>query len=516
MPIERAAVAHGTRGIVATGHAYGTDAALAMLRGGGNAVDAALAAALVLAVVCPYATSLGGEMYALVYEPATGAVAGLNATGRSPAAASATAFPDGPPRNGVRSTTVPALLRGLDDLLERFGSVPFARLAEPAIALARDGFAVHPTLAENTRERADLLARDPAARALFLPGGAPLAEGATLLQPDLARVLRAVADGGVDAFYHGAEGRTFTRAAAAVGGIVDDADLAEHASLWQVPLHVPFYGHDVWTMPPNSYGPTLLLQLLDLADARIDTVDPATLAFVDAGIAARRRAYATASPWIADPRIGEAPAAAFIAAAAQRGSYAPLAATVREPRDRCTTNVVAIDAAGMAVSLVESVSAPYGAGVVAAGTGILLNNRLAGFDPDPAHPNALGPGKRPANTLAPALVTRGGALVTSLGTPGTVGQTCTLAQVLARVIGRGEDLATAVAAPRWSVDFQGRPIVEDTMDAALRRAVSARHPDARVMPRGWISFGSIKAVGLAGAGYQGVADDRRAATTAGW
>lgn len=149
--------------MVTTGHAHGTDAALRVLKDGGNAADAAIAAALVLAVVCPYATTLGGDLFALVYDPQARSAVGLNATGRSPAATA----PGPPARTGPRSATVPGLLRGLDDLLQRFGTLPFARLAAPAIALAAEGFAVHAVLAENTRERAELLGADPAASALF-------------------------------------------------------------------------------------------------------------------------------------------------------------------------------------------------------------------------------------------------------------------------------------------------------------------------------------------------------------
>jgi gamma-glutamyltranspeptidase len=504
-------VAHGQRGMVATGHAHGTDAALQVLNEGGNAVDAAVAAALALAVVCPYATSLGAEVFALVYDPRTQITTGLNGTGLSPAATPA----GSPSRNGPLSATVPALLRGLTDLLERYGTLPFARLAAPAIALAADGFSVHATLAENARERADLLASDAGARELFLPGGEPLALGATFVQSDLAGVLREVAAGGVDAFYSGPLADRFVRACAVAGGVISAADLAEHRSLWQRPLSVPFYGHHVWTMPPNSYGPTLLLQLIDLQAMGIGSIDPDTLAFIDAGIVARRRAYAAATPWIADPRLTEAAGAAFIADAITRGRYDVPGERAAEPRDRCTTNVVVVDECGLAISLVESVSAPWGAGVVAAGTGVLLNNRMAGFGRDPAQPNGIAPGKRPANTLAPCLVTLDGALTMTLGTPGTVGQTCTLAQFLARTIAHGESAADAAAAPRWSVDFEGRPIVEDTMNPELRDAVLARHPDARVMRSGWISFGSIKLAAVTGTGYEGVADYRRAATTAG-
>jgi gamma-glutamyltranspeptidase / glutathione hydrolase len=168
------------------------------------------------------------------------------------------------------------------------------------------------------------------------------------------------------------------------------------------------------------------------------------------------------------------------------------------------------------VSLIESVSAPYGSGVVLEGTGILLNNRLAGFNTDPASDNCLAPMKRPANTLAPCLVTKNGQLVMSVGTPGTVGQTCILAQFLARTLACGEDAADAVAAPRWSVDFKGKLVLEDGMDEALRGAVMVRDAEVKVMPTGWISFGSIKSVAVSEDGFSGVADQRRAATTLGW
>lgn len=513
MPIETdARVARGTRGVATTGHAYATDAALDVLTRGGSAVDAAVAAAFVLAVVCPYATSLGGELFALIYDPRAQLTTGLNATGLSPAA---TALGD-PARNGPLSATVPALARGLDDLWRCYGTLPWESLVQPAIGYARDGFPVHAVLAANTRDRAALLRTDPVARALFLPDGEPLREGATFVQSDLAATLELIAAGGADAFYDGEFAKRFATGCAAAGATIASGDLTAHASLWQTPLSVPFFGRRVWTMPPNSYGPTLLLQLIDLTEMEIGKIAPDTPAFIAAGIEARRRSYAAAAPWTADPRVTEARAAAFIAAAAENGRYDTPAAKPAEPRDRCTTNVVIVDESGLSVSLVESVSAPYGAGVVVPGTGVLLNNRMAGFNKNPAHANGIAPRKRPANTLAPCIVTRNSRLEMSLGTPGTVGQTCTLAQYLARVYAHNEDLASAAAAPRWSVDFEGLPVVEDTMDAGLRDAVLARHPGAHVMPRGWISFGSIKLAAVTDTGYEGVADTRRAATTAGW
>jgi gamma-glutamyltranspeptidase len=514
----KAQTAHGTHGIVVTGHGLASEAALAVLRERGNAVDAAVAAALVLSVVCPYACTLGGDLYALVHDPRSRATAGLNGTGCSPAAATPDRFANGIPANGVRSATIPGLLRGLADLQTRFGSRDLGRLIAPAIRFAEEGFPVHRQLALNTMERAALLARNEAASALFLPAGKPLAEGARLIQPDLARVLRRVADRGVAAFYQGEIAERIAAASAALGGLIAPEDLACHASLWQTPITVPFYGHDIVTMPPNSFGATLLLQLLELEAGKMAATDPKSLDFILRGYAARRAAYRSAAALIADPSLVEGELRHMLAATVAKAGPrdAKGGASPAESRDRCTTCAVVIDRDGMAVSLIESVSAPYGSGVVLEGTGILLNNRMAGFNIDPASANCVAPGKRPANTLAPCLVMKDGRLAMSVGTPGTVGQTCTLAQFLARVLACGEEPAAAVAAPRWSVDFKGKLVIEAGMDEGLRQAVLGADPDVKVMRDGWISFGSIKAALVADGALFGIADWRRSAVALGW
>lgn len=514
----KAQTARGRNGIVATGHALASEAALDVLRDGGNAVDAAVASALVLAVVCPYACTLGGDLYALVYDPAAESCLGLNATGCSAQAATLERFASGIPGNGALSATVPGLLRGAADLLARFGSRELGALMQPAIRLADEGFTVHRQLATNTADRAELLAKDAPARALFLPSGKPLQEGAQFVQPELARILRTVAEHGVESFYRGDIAVRMVRSGAQIGALFNEEDFATHQSMWQRPIAVPFYGHDIVTMPPNSFGATLLFQLLELEAGEIAKCDPNGSDFILRGYEARRNAYRSAAKMIADPRVAEEKLRQALADAVAKGGHSGLrqATMPAEARDRCTTCAVVIDRDGMAVSLIESVSAPYGAGVVLEGTGILLNNRMAGFNNDPASDNCVAPAKRPANTLAPCLVLKNSQLAMSVGTPGTVGQTCTLAQFLARILACGEDAADAVAAPRWSVDFQGKLVVEDAMDETLRRAVLERHAEAKAMRTGWISFGSIKLAMVSEDGFVGVADQRRAATTLGW
>jgi gamma-glutamyltranspeptidase/glutathione hydrolase len=511
-------VAHGVRGIVASGHALATDAALSILKKGGNAVDAAICGAFVLTVTCPYACSLAGDMYMLVFDPkdgAPGGIVGLNATGCAPAAASIDRFPDGMPRNGVRSATVPGFLAGAADALTRFGTISLADAITPALALAEDGFAIHPYFTKNIDDRKSLLSQDPAASALFLPDGEALKPGAHFVQTDVATILRLIASEGIDVFYRGSVAERIVSETAKLGGLLTEGDFAAHSSLWQKPISAPFRGHDIWTMPPNSYGATLLLQLIELESNGTGDCDPDGLDFVLRGYAARKKAYAAAAKFIADPALGEAPVERILQTAIAGGQLSnPQHDRTPEAADSSTTNIVVIDETGMAVSLIESISTPFGAGVVPEGTGIVLNNRIGGFNTDPASLNCIAPGKRPAHTLAPCLVTKEGKLAMAVGTPGTVGQTCTLAQLLVRILACGQPPEDAIVAARWSADFQGKLIVEDTMAKPLMEAALAQ--GAQTMPAGWISFGSIKLAMPSQNGLAGFADDRRSATAAGF
>ena len=381
--------------------------------------------------------------------------------------------------------------------------------------LAEGGFPVHPYFTKNIADRKDLLAKDAAAAGLFLPDGEPLPAGTHFVQADLAATLAEVARDGVEGFYRGALGKKIVAAIRNAGGLFDKADFAAHSSLWQSPVSGPFHGHTVWTMPPNSYGATLLLQLIELEANNIAGIHPDGLDFIVEGFAARKKSYAAAAKFIADPALAETKLAAVLATViADSRLPAPGGGKPPEAKDSSTTNIVVVDKDGMAVSLIESISTPFGAGIVLEGTGIVLNNRIGGFNTDPASLNCIAPGKRPAHTLAPCIVTKDGRLAMTVGTPGTVGQTCVLAQILARILACGQTPEAAITAPRWSADFQGKLVVEDTMPARLQAAAVA--VGAQPMPAGWISFGSIKLAMPTGDGFAAYADDRRSASAAGF
>ncbi len=475
---------------------------------GGTVADAAVAAGFVLAVVNPHAATLGGDAFVLVRDGATGQVHGVNGSGAAPAGVDPAMFPEGMPRAGPQVSTVPGFVAAMGEMHERFGRLPWAELLAPATALAHDGFEVNAYLAANAERCAALLAPNMRAAELFLPGDTPLAAGDRLVQPDLARTLEAVGADGAQAFYRGALAERLAAGIADTGGLVTAADLAAHRTLWQDPVSAPFCGREVVTMPPNSYGLTMLLQLLLLERVGVADMEPDGPEFVLAGLAARRRAYAAAADAICDPVDGEAAAWRLLDRAID-GDLAD--GPTPAEAEGGTTNICIADRNGNAVSLVASVSAPFGNCVIAGDTGVLMNNRLRGFSLDAASPNRLAPGRRPAHTLTPAMVLRDATPEWIIGSPGTAGQTCVMAQLIARLVACNLAPAQALAAPRWSVDLQGKPIVETSLDNNVFDAISAKEAELRRMPVGWQTFGSAKACHYGPNGLTAYADRRRAA-----
>lgn len=492
--------------MISAGHPDAASAGAAVLKAGGNAIDGAVVAAAVLAVTSGEACGIGGDVYALIYRAESGEIAGLNGTGRSPRQATAMGFGCGIPRAGISTVSVPGAVAGWADMLERFGTISLAAALAPAIELAATGVTVHAGLAQSVEERSALLKQDPAAWELF----GTLGYADTLCQPDLAKTLKVIAELGPDGFYRGEVAARIGQTSEDLGGLISVDDLAAHSSLWQRPISAPFAGHEVATMPPNSYGLTLLLQLLDPAAEQPGSRE---IDKIVAGLGSRRRAYEVASPLIGDPAENETRARQTLEQAGD-GNW-PNGEEAIENRDRGTSNVVAMDQWGNAVSLVQSVSAPFGSGVVVPGTGILLNNRMTGFTTATGQANSIGPELRPAHTLIPCLVLRDGVPTMAIGSPGANGQSCTLAQILRRYLLDGEPLDAAISLPRWSVDLLGQPIYEQDMDEPRAHVLRDAVPGIAARPTGWLTFGSIKAVAKEDGTLFGVADGRREAAVAG-
>jgi gamma-glutamyltranspeptidase/glutathione hydrolase len=431
-------------GMVSTVDHLASAAGLIMLDRGGSAVDAAIAANAVLAVTAPHACGLGGDLFALVHEPG-GSPQALNASGRSGSGADperlrAEGRDRMPFQRDIRSVPVPGCADGWLALHARYGRMPLAELFAPAVRYAAEGFPASPLLA-------------PAAAAL--PGvDATPAPGDLIRRPGVARALEALAAGGRDGFYLGEFGKGLIALGrdGTVGGSHEgeyaEADLARVNADWVEPLSARAFGHDIWTIPPNSQGYLLLLALA-IADG-LDLPDDPSHPLWAHLLAEAARAAGHDRP---DVLYEGASVDHVLASAGERraGIDPSRRARLRDlvsPGD--TTYLCAVDADGMGVSLIQSNAAGFGSMLFEPATGINLHNRGIGFSLVPGHPAEYGPGRRPPHTLAPALVTRpDGSLRTVAGTMGGDSQPQILLQVLTRLLVSGESPGQAIAAPRW-------------------------------------------------------------------
>ncbi len=461
---------------MATSQPLAAAAGLAVLRRGGSAVDAALAAAIALTVLQPGSTDIGGDLFAIVWDG--GRLHGLNASGRAPAALTrdtvvargvgaptpahggdqADARHGAVPARGWLPVTVPGAPAGWRDLHARFGTLPFADLFTDAVAYAAHGYPVSPRAAagwaHGVRVAQGLAGAEFAEwRRVFTvaDGRAPRA-GETWRNPDAARTLRLIADSGAEAFYTGPVAAALAAHAARTGGLLTAADLAAHTSTWVEPVAAGYRGHEVWELPPNGQGLAALLAL-----AVLDGVD---LAAMPAGerlhwqIEATKLGFADAHAYVADPDRVPVPTAGLLSAsyaAARRaliGERALLPAPGRPGRGG-TVYLCTADPDGMMVSLIQSSYLGFGSYVTLPGHGFSLQNRGAGFSLDPAHPNVVAPGKRPFHTIIPGFLTRGGAPVGPFGVMGGHMQPQGHVQVVSATVDGSLDPQAALDRPRW-------------------------------------------------------------------
>lgn len=472
----------GARAAVSTGDPAATRAACQILASGGSVVDAAIAASAVLAVVMPHATSIGGDAFILVRDAPTGKIHGLNASGTAPLSVQPATFRDGMHQRGASAAVVPGLVRAWDALHERFGILSWDSLFEDSLLLAERGCAVSPSLAQTISTLEGYLKLDPGWASTFFPLGTPLKLGDTLNQPALARTLRSIADLGADALYRGDAGEALIQYIQSAGGLLSLTDLEKFSVSWVEPVSTEYHGHDVFVMPPNSYGVLMLMQLQCLAALPLEEITTDLVKRMSWQIRAMRACVDVWLPEIGDPACMKVSTMDFLAD--QSITDARMRMLAQLPPEQAapaggTTSITVSDAEGNAVCIVQSIYNPCGAHFIDPNTGMILNNRMFCFDHRPARPNSIAPGKRSAHTLNPVMVTKNGSLRWVYASPGGISQTITGAQILVNLIDRKLEVGPAIDETRWAVDRGGKVLIEPSVAATVLPALAAQKIPAK-------------------------------------
>jgi gamma-glutamyltranspeptidase/glutathione hydrolase len=469
--------------MVATSQPMATAAGLRILRQGGNAMDAAVAACATLCVTEPLSTGIGGDCFLLYHEAATGELHALNGSGRAPGRATPDALRAQDltmvPERGILSVTVPGAVDAWQTAVERFGTCDFGALLQPAIEYAENGFAVTPVVAGNWKNHADLFRCTADSARTFLVDDRVPAAGSLHHFPELARSLRLIAEQGKDALYRGVLAEEIIRFSHEHNGLLELDDLADHCSEWVEPVSSDYHDLTVYEVPPNSQGITALMTLNILEQAGLRGLEHLSPAHIHLVIEAFKLARAEGARYIADPAFSEVPVPALLSEQFARHQYAridpaaampgPVASGLPEHRD--TVYLTVVDRDRNIVSFINSLYHPGGSGMVAGSTGILLQNRGACFVLDEEHNNCIAPGKRPMHTIIPAMACRDGEPVLSFGVMGGSYQPLGQAWVLSNWLDFGMDLQEAIDAPRFHVE-NGALVVERPVSQATRQALT--------------------------------------------
>jgi gamma-glutamyltranspeptidase/glutathione hydrolase len=455
-------------GMAATSQPLATAAALRVLQQGGNAIDAAIAANAVLGVVEPMSCGLGGDLFAIVWDAKTQKLYGLNASGRSPYAATRAFFREKQlaaiPTSGPLSWSVPGCVDGWAELQARFGSKSLAEVLAPAIEYAERGFPVSEIIAEDWQKGAEELAKIPTSASCFLPDGSAPKVGDVFRNPGLARSLRLVAEGGSGAFYRGAIADAIVAYSGEVGGLFSKRDFEDHTSTWVDPVSTNYRGYDVWELPPNGQGIAALQMLNLLEPFDLKGMGPLSAEALHLMIEAKKLAYEDRAKYYSDPDFVKVPVARLISKE-YAATRAPLIRRDRandrpvagEPGEADTIYLTVVDADRNAVSLIQSNFHGFGSYHVPGDLGFPLQNRGCLFALEEAHANRLEPHKRPFHTIIPAFVTKGGRPWLSFGLMGGDMQAQGHAQVVCNLVDFGMDVQEAGEAARFRHSGSSEP-----------------------------------------------------------
>ena len=522
------------RNVVATSQPLAAQAGLQMLRSGGNAVDAAIAAAAMLTIVEPVSCGLGSDAFAILWDGRQ--LHGLNASGTAPAewnpeyfkrkyGESAQGIAKRPQR-GWDSVTVPGAISAWVALHEKFGRLPFADVLQPAIEIAERGHAIAPVVAHKWEAAIPALHDQPGFAAAFMPHGRAPAIGERFVFAEAAETLRKIGATHGRAFYEGELAERMAACAKECGGAMQLADLRDYRPEWITPISQRYRGHEVHEIPPNGQGIAALIALgileqFDLANLPLDGVEAQHLQ-----IEAMKLAFADIYRYVADPRSMDVTPAQMLDPGylAQRAKQIDMQRATHfapgMPKAGGTVYLTAADENGMMVSFIQSNYMGFGSGVVVPGTGISLQNRGVGFSMDPVSANVVAGGKRPFHTIIPAFLTKDGAPVMSFGVMGGDMQPQGHVQTVVRMLDYQQQPQAACDAPRWKVNRDFTLDVESTMRAETVAGLQARGHQLKSIEDPYMDFGSGQFIWrLTDApedGYVAASDSRRDGLAAGF
>ena len=448
-----------THGMACTSQPLASQVALDILKAGGNAIDAAIAANAVLGLVEPVSNGIGGDLFAIVWDADTRQLYGLNASGRSPQSLSLEYFKEKKmekiPAYGPLSVSVPGCVDGWFEMHEKFGSMDMAQILEPAIRYAKEGFPVSEVIAYYWAGNARSLSRFPNVAEVFMPGGKAPAKGEIFKHPYLASTLELIAEGGRDAFYKGEIARIIAAFMKEEGGFLSYEDLAGHTSEWVKPVSTNYRGYDVWELPPNGQG-IAALQILNILEGYdIASMGFGSSEYIHHFVEAKKLAFEDRAKYYADPAFNELPVEELISkeyAAKRREEIRPRRASRKlnagEMEHGNTIYMTVADEQGNMVSLIQSNFRGMGSGMCPPGLGFILQDRGELFTLEEGHFNVYEPGKRPFHTIIPAFITKDGQPWMSFGVMGGAMQPQGHAQIVVNMVDFGMNLQEAGDAPR--------------------------------------------------------------------
>ncbi len=465
-------------GMAATSHPLATQVAIDILKHGGSAVDAAIAANAILGLMEPTGCGIGGDLFAIIWDADSGKLHGLNASGRSPMGLGIDYFHENNyemiPRSGALSVSVPGTVDGWFMMHERFGKIPMDRILKPAIDYARTGFPVTELVAYYLERSASRLGHFPNFRETYMPHGKMPAKGEIFSNPDLANTYEMIAKQGRDTFYKGEIARTIDQYISENGGFLTYDDLAAHQGEWVAPVSANYRGYDVWQLPPNGQG-IAVLQLLNI----LEGYDLAAMGFgspeyIHHFVEAKKLAYEDRAAYYADMAFNQVPVEGLISkgyAGARRELIDPeRAANTYDagiPEQPNTIYLTVADQWGNMVSLIQSNYRGMGSGMTPTGLGFVLQNRGEGFTLEHGRFNTYAPGKRPFHTIIPGFITKDGAPFMSFGVMGGGMQPQGHAQIVINMLDFGMNLQEAGDAPRIHHYGSSQPTGEKMTDGGI-------------------------------------------------